>query len=59
MQPGVQPGAVSEPVDSGRPHDDLDSGSRFVQQRRRLKRTLPSAHHDHALTREPAEIAVV
>jgi hypothetical protein len=51
--------AIAEPVESRRAYDDLDGGSRFVQQRRRLECTLPSAYHDHALTLEPAEIAVL
>jgi hypothetical protein len=52
-------GAIAEPVESRRAYDDLDGGSPFVQQRRRLECTLPSAYNDHALTLKPAEIAVL
>jgi hypothetical protein len=46
-------------VNYGPAHDNLDISPRFVQQRRRLECALPSTHYYNALTRKPAEIAML
>ena len=58
MQPRMQSSAVTEPANAACAHDDLDCGSRFVQERRRFDRALPGAHHHEALTGKATQIVM-